>query len=425
MNTSHENRLLLHCVQASISGDIGDKIKDDISIPLNWEEVLAAASWHGIAPVLYRSLTNVSNSGIPKEVMDQLRAAYHGNLARNMYLYAELKGILEALREKDVEVIVLKGAALAKTVYGDIGLRPMGDIDLLVKKEDLPHAEKIMSGLGYLFHGNEPIEWYRENHQHISYVHSEKNILVEIHWHIANESHPSLISIMENDIIEGWWEGAKTIEFSGSKALILCPDDLIIHLSLHFLKHRFTSQNGLFSSKGALIQLCDIFQTLRHYGEEIDWVRLKSKAEKYGIDNPIFTTLFIVKEIIGRNGDAFRNALCSFAPVSLDRELIRLMNKKIFTRDEDDRTLVPNTLIQSQVATSFQEKVKILLKGVFPRPEVISKRHSVPLSSKKIYLYYLISPFSLLLKYRNILWNIPRIKEETILKRWINTRIGM
>ena len=85
----------------------------------------------------------------PQEVMDQLRAAYHGNLARNMYLYAELRRILEALREKDVEVIFLKGAALAKTVYGDIGLRQMSDIDILAKKEDLPKAVELLFHMGY------------------------------------------------------------------------------------------------------------------------------------------------------------------------------------------------------------------------------------------------------------------------------------
>lgn len=166
----------------------------------------------------------------------------------------------------------------------------------------------------------------------------------------------------------------------------------------------------------------DIFQTIKHYGEDIDWVRLKHKAEQYGIDVPIYTTLFMGKEIMGRNVDVFRNALCSFAPASLDRKLIRLMNKKIFTRDEDGRTHIPNTLIRSQGASSFLEKVKILLQGVFPRPKVISKRHAVPLSSRKIYLYYIINPWRLLLKYRNILWNIPRIKEESILKRWIHTK---
>src|SRR3989304_7122244 len=142
MNISHENRLFLQCLQASISGNTGDKIKGVISLSLNWEEVLESAFWHGIAPLLYNNLKDIQESHlIPREVMAQLRTAYHGNLARNMYLYAELKRILETFSNKGVKVIVLKGAALAKTVYGDIGLRPMSDIDLLVKREDLPHAE--------------------------------------------------------------------------------------------------------------------------------------------------------------------------------------------------------------------------------------------------------------------------------------------
>lgn len=422
MNLSNENRLLVHCAQTRIPEDTLNKVRNIISPSLNWEGVLKSAFWHGIAPLLYSNFKNIQESHfIPENVMDKLKMAYYSNVARNMCMYEELNRILKTFHDRGVGDIVLKGMALANTVYSDIGLRPIGDIDLLVKKEDLPHAEKTMTELGYRFHGDMPPEWYRENHQHISYLHPEKNIPVEIHWHIARKAHPSRIRITDTDIIEKWWEEAKTIEFSEKKALVLCPDDLIIHLSLHFLKHRFISQNELFSSKGALIQLCDIFQALKYYRDEIDWVRLKGKAEKYGIASPIFTTLFIVKEIIGGNDDVFHNTLCSFASVSLDRELIRLIKKRILMRD-DEHTFVPNTLIQSQVAHTFQEKVKILLRGIFPNREIISRRYSVPLSSKRIYLYYLISPLSMLLKYRNLMWNIPRVKEETILKRWISNK---
>lgn len=422
MNLSNEDRLLLYCAQTGSSEDTLDKVRDIVSRPLNWEEVFKSALWYGIAPLLYSNLKNMQESPfIPERVMDKLKLAYYSNVARNMCVYAELNLILKALCEKDIGVIVLKGAALAKTVYGDIGLRPMGDIDLLVKKEDLPHTEKTMTKLGYRFQGDMPREWYRENHQHISFLHPEKNIPVEIHWHIARKGHPSRIRILDTDIIKGWWEGAKTIDFSGRKAPILCPGDLIVHLSLHFLKHRFISQNELFSSKGALIQLCDILQTLKYYRDEIDWVRLKCGAEKYGIDSPIFTTLFIVKEIMGGNDDVFRNALCRFAPVSSDRELIRLIKKKILMRD-DAHTIVPNTLIQSRVAHTFLEKVKILLNGIFPNREIISGKYLVPLSSKRIYLYYVIHPCRLLLKYKNLMWNIPRIKEETVLKRWMSNK---
>ncbi|MCF6155443.1 MAG: hypothetical protein E3K36_09355 [Candidatus Brocadia sp.] len=419
MNLSPENRLLSYCAQIRIPQDAVDKVKDIISLSLDWEEVLNAAFWYGIAPLLYSNLKNIQESQfIPENVMDKLQMAYYSNAARNMRIYAELDRILGAFRVKGMKIIVLKGAALAKTVYGDIGLRPMSDIDLLVKKEDLSHAEKIMTELGYHFHGDMPPEWYRENDQHISYLHPEKNIPVEIHWHIARKAHPSRIRIIDTDIIERWWEEAETIEFSGRKALMLCPNDLIIHLSIHFLQHRF---GGRYFSKRALIQLCDILQTLEHYRDEIDWVRVKRRAEQYGIDDLIYATIFIAKEIIKGSDDFICNALTGFASVSLDKELMWLIRERILTID-DDNTFVPNTVVQSRIAHTFQEKIKILLRGVFPHPEVISRRYSIPLSSKKRYLYYLINPFSLLLKYRNLLWNIPRFKEETILKRWISNK---
>jgi hypothetical protein len=167
MNLSNENRLLLYCTQTRVSEDTLEGIKDILRNPLNWEEVLQSAFWHGIAPLVYHKLKGIQESHfMPQEVMDKLKGAYQGNLARNMYLYAELKRILDAFSEKGVEVIVLKGAALAKTVYGDIGLRPMGDIDLLVKREDLPRAEKTMSGAGCHFDVKN-IERYKENHYHI------------------------------------------------------------------------------------------------------------------------------------------------------------------------------------------------------------------------------------------------------------------
>ena len=412
----------MYCTQIKIPEDTLNKAEDIISLSLDWKEILESARWHGIVPLLYNNLKGLQESHfIPQEVMDELRTAYNANLARNMYIYAELNSILGAFREKEVGVIVLKGAALAKSIYGDIGLRPMGDIDILVRKEDLPHAEKIMSGLGYLFHGYRPPKWYRTNHQHISYNHPNKNILVEIHWHIANKSHPFRIRNIDTGLIERWWERANTVEISGKKVLILCPDDLIFHLCLHFLKHRFIGHKAVFGSKGALIQLCDILQTLKHYRDKINWARLKCEAEKYRVDSIIYTTLFIATETIGKHDDIFHDILNRFSPECLDKRIVRLINKRILVR-EDAFPAVPRTLIKSQVEDSFQEKVKVLLKQIFPHPDVLSKKYSVPLPSKRLYFCYLIHPLNLLLKSGRIVSEAPRIKEDVILRKWIGAK---
>ena len=49
-----------------------------------------------------------------------------------------------------------RGACLAEAVYGNIALRPMGDIDLMVRPGDVPEALEILRSLG--FESESPID---------------------------------------------------------------------------------------------------------------------------------------------------------------------------------------------------------------------------------------------------------------------------
>ena len=71
--------------------------------------------------------------------------------ARNILLYADLARALRALSDAGAPVIVLKGAALASTVYPSIAHRPMGDVDLLVRPQDLERARRTLEAAGYRF----------------------------------------------------------------------------------------------------------------------------------------------------------------------------------------------------------------------------------------------------------------------------------
>jgi hypothetical protein len=68
---------------------------------------------------------------------------------RNSLLFQEMDQILSNLGEASIEVVELKGAALANTVYEDIGLRWMSDLDLLVPIDRLEETVDIASSLGY------------------------------------------------------------------------------------------------------------------------------------------------------------------------------------------------------------------------------------------------------------------------------------
>lgn len=389
MNLPNENRLLLCCAQTRIPEATLNQVKDLIGLPLNWEEVLKSAFWYGISPLLYHNLKNIS--GTPQEVIDRLRQAYLGNMARNMYLYAELRRILEAFREKGVGVIVLKGAVLAGSVYGDIALRPMGDIDLMVRKEDLPYAEGIMSALNYRTNmDSESQEWYRRSHFHLSpYIHPDKSVVVEIHHHIIG--HPFHLDIGK------WWERAREAKIANCGMLTPSPEDMLLHLCLHLFNHGY--------NKSLLRGICDISETLQYYKEEIEWTRIQNEIKKYEINKLIYSVLYLVKKLRENNDNSLRWLKPTNVPIDL--KLVALLEKRIFT-DEGISAAIPGPLVQWIAADKFRDKVKILLARIFPTREVMSDWYSIPLSSKKVYFYYLTRPYKLFLKYGKFILEICR-----------------
>lgn len=396
MNISRENKLLLHCLQASISGDRGDTIKDIISPPLNWEEVLASASRHDVAPLLYRSLTNISKSqSIPQEVMDRLRTAYRDNLARNMYLYAELGRILEALHNKDVRVIFLKGAALAKTVYGDIGLRPMSDIDILVRREDLSKAVELLFQMGYGLCNNQEAQSQNINIKELINTYSR---------HVPALSHPQ--GIQKLDIhwtipdspctIAGLWERAKTIKIDKTGVLVLSLEDLLLHLSLHTSVHHKFHDHGL-------KQLYDIAITMNRYHNEIDWDQLRLRAYEWRTEKYLYLTLHLSREILGANVP--ERILSALKPKAFNEKLLmeakmRILFQKAGKSDQKSSFEGIPHLDKFHPDNNLLKKTSFIFKRIFIPPEELASLYSLPASSRHIYFYYFLRFISQL--HRNI-----------------------
>ncbi len=68
--------------------------------------------------------------------------------AANLHFQSELTEIVRWFNEADVPVMLLKGAALNLTVYPRPDLRPMSDLDLLVRPGDAERALSLLKGHG-------------------------------------------------------------------------------------------------------------------------------------------------------------------------------------------------------------------------------------------------------------------------------------
>src|SRR3954462_5885646 len=139
-----ELELLLAC--ARLSPDLG-LVRNCAAVQLDWKKVVNAAEYHGVTPLLLKNL-KIANVTTPDQELKQLEENNSRTVRQNLFLTSELLRVISSLQGAGIEAVPLKGAVLATGVYGDIGLRPFSDIDLLIRREHLAEAEAVVQRLG-------------------------------------------------------------------------------------------------------------------------------------------------------------------------------------------------------------------------------------------------------------------------------------
>jgi len=246
----------------------------------DWDLLLDAADRHGVAALLHHRLKGAGGDRVPAPALDRLRKKTLENAGTNLKIYRELGFLAGRLREGGVEAIALKGAHLASGVYGNIALRGMADLDLLVRKGDLPRAAELMAGMGYSPANGELVRLY----QHLPpFVRPGFPLFVEIHFTIADP--PFLIPAEE------LFGRAVRRTLEGVEVLTLCPEDLLLHLCVHDAVHHGFC-NGL---KGLL----DVAFALERFGERLSWRELVERGREWGLKRALFLELSLARELAG------------------------------------------------------------------------------------------------------------------------------
>ena len=252
-----------------------------------WHDVLRQLQLLELTPYFYSHLVrSPAADHVPAEVLHRLQETYFLHAARNALILEDLREIIGILRRHDIDAIVLKGACLAETVYDDIALRPMHDIDILVREEYLWVVQVVLIGAGYGPLMRPPVEEQLLRHHHLIPFTRPGRPSVEVHVTLARPGGPCAMDI------DGFWNRARCAAFGGQTALILSPEDLLLHLCLHFsANHRFSILE--------MKNLCDISEIIRRYNSAIDWKTLGDRARGYGIGRYVYCTLRVAAVLFG------------------------------------------------------------------------------------------------------------------------------
>jgi len=410
---SKEDRVLLYCSGSELKEEVISEVRDILYENPDWDYVENTAMKHGLSQLLYLSLKEIDSENlVPPQIMLKFKNAYYGNVSRNTLYYKELNRIVSCLKSSGVKIIVLKGAFLAEVVYGNIGLRPLLDIDLLVKKEDFGKVNETLVARSYIETPN-LTELHRQidvaNGHEIGYQNSDKEIFIEIHTEIQLNDNPFQIDINR------FWERAREINISGIEVLTFAPEDLLQHLCLHLNRH---SQPG--APPVSLKWYCDIAEVIRYYENEINWDFLVESSKKYGIEEPIFQNLDIAKEYFGADVPDQVLEILGSSCKKLDLESI--INKPVESKFSEEKSqfmkLRAFEYINEQVneVEGISNKARYLLGTVFPSKKYMIWRHGLK-NERYIYFYYFSRIFTSINWTVRGLWEMCRSSSGSKLKK--------
>ena len=157
--------------------------------------------------------------------------------------------LLSALGENGIPVLILKGAALALQVYPQPGLRPMGDLDILVKDSNVSRAIDLLESLGY--RPKAPLGERRRRLVHGENFYGGPFGEADLHWHL----YPSRTHMGQDP---DWWAEAQSFRVGDQEASSLGASDQLVHVLGHGLVwsptpgHRWVADAAMLLRSGAV-----------------------------------------------------------------------------------------------------------------------------------------------------------------------------
>jgi hypothetical protein len=236
MNLTPVQNLLVHGVRTRANAQRDATVRAAVEAGPDWDHLIRLADWHDVVAPLYQTLVTVCPGNIPDEVRRRLAEAVRGIALRALKLTAELIAVLELLDREGVAAIPYRGPALASMLYGERTLRSAGDLDLLVRRDDIPRALTALQARGYApadrptTNGSVPGPFVPDHHRLFRVATS---IIVSLRWAMT-VGRPAPL-----DFAELWMRLGAPIPLAGRQVRSLTTEDLLVLLLAHGFKRRW------------------------------------------------------------------------------------------------------------------------------------------------------------------------------------------
>ncbi len=281
-----ELRLILSCLRITPNQKEVRQIEKLSGAKIGWPDFLRWVDRHRVGPLVYQNLRRYGGNGVPASVMSALRSRFESNARRSLVNATELVRLYKLFQENGIDFIPLKGSVLALQVYGNLALRHVGDIDLLVAPSQVELVDRLLQisyrriRPGFRLSPSQRRRFLRLM-QHFGYLHEQGNLRVELHWRSLLYQPASVMDLTRLR------SRASTVAVAGSTLPALSLPDNVLYLCAHGESH-FWSR---------LFWLVDLAEIMRG-NPEINWPQVMTLARDAGMTRPLALGVILAHELL-------------------------------------------------------------------------------------------------------------------------------
>lgn len=227
-----EEAVLCLAARTVVSSDARAALGDRLTAGIDWDRLWRLGHRHEVLPLVTTTLTGLAHPDGPWALpADWVAAAQRRRIAtllQNRGMLDALRDALAAFEADGVEAMPVKGLVLAGRLYDDLGLRPAGDIDVLVREAQLPAARATLARLGYRQEARPSYEERHHPFHDAPYYRRgpDGETCLELHWGLAAPAQFTLD-------IDGLWARSQRLEVFDVPVRVLSDIDTMIHLAIH------------------------------------------------------------------------------------------------------------------------------------------------------------------------------------------------
>lgn len=281
-------------------GALSDPSEADMG-QIDWIRFLDCAIEGGVAPIAYVSLADAGRI-VPDHVLERLRMMHRLSAVENMQYFEYARRLFSGCADRGIDVIALRGLTFAGSLYPDPSLRPVSDIDLLVRPEAMASLEILLAAQGYAQIPAHPQQW------------TNQTVVVDVHTDlIGGERIASRHRAMRIDMAAVWGASAPAV-VAGAPARILCQVDTILTCGLHALKHSCDRMLWF-------VDLAVLLQT----PHRVSWDDVVARARQFGLERPAYYAFLYLMRTMGASIP--EHAMQALRPARAGWMEKRLMNR--------------------------------------------------------------------------------------------------